>query len=74
MATMKDPEFLADAAKARLAINPMSGKEVESIVQGFFSLDSSLVGKLREVLVGSDERALGLLQRCAEAGADSQFR
>lgn len=51
MATMKDPEFLADAAKARLAINPMSGKEVESIVQGFFSLDSSLVGKLREVLV-----------------------
>lgn len=49
MATMKDPEFLAETKKSELDLNPMSGDEVQSIVQGFFNLQPSVVAKLKEV-------------------------
>ena len=32
-ATMKDPDFLADAAKAQLEVTPVSGEDVEKLVQ-----------------------------------------
>lgn len=51
MATMKDPEFLAEAKKASLDLNPVSGEEVESIVQDFFKLAPGLIAKLRDILV-----------------------
>ena len=51
MATMKDPEFLAETKKSELEVNPMSGDEVQSIVQGFFKLQPSVVAKLKEVML-----------------------
>ena len=51
MATMKDPEFLAEAKKASLDLNPVSGEEVEGTVQGFFKLPPDLVARLKEILV-----------------------
>ncbi len=48
--TIKDPEFLAEATKAKLEIEPMSGEELERTVGGLFKLSPSLVGKLMEVL------------------------
>lgn len=51
MDTMKDPEFLADAKKAKLAIDPVSGEEVERTVATFFKLDSKIVTRLKEVLL-----------------------
>jgi tripartite-type tricarboxylate transporter receptor subunit TctC len=53
MATMKDPEFLAEAKTAKLDLNPLPGHEIEKIVQGFFSLQPSLVAKLRDVVTAS---------------------
>ncbi len=50
MDTMRDPEFLADAKKSRLDINPVSGDEVGKTVARFFKLDKALVSKLREIL------------------------
>lgn len=50
-ATMKDPEFLAEAKKSSMDLNPMSGDEIENIVQGFFHLQPGLVAKLQDVLV-----------------------
>lgn len=50
MDTMEDPEFLADAKKTRLDINPLPGIELEKTVAGIFKLDSALVGKLKEML------------------------
>jgi tripartite-type tricarboxylate transporter receptor subunit TctC len=50
MATLKDPEFLADAKKARLDIDPMDGAAIAKEVKGLFSLDRSLVEKLKEIL------------------------
>lgn len=50
MDTMKDPEFLAEAKKARLEINPLDGAELERNVRAVFNLDPALVPKAREIL------------------------
>lgn len=48
--TMKDPEFLADAKKAKLDVEPVSGEEMEKMVAELFKLSPSLVAKLKEIL------------------------
>jgi tripartite-type tricarboxylate transporter receptor subunit TctC len=50
MQTMKDPEFLAEAAKAKLDINPLAGTELERNVRAVFNLDKALVPKAKEIL------------------------
>lgn len=50
MDTMKDPEFLADAKKSQLDLDPVSPEEVEKTVARFFKLDPTLIAKLREIL------------------------
>jgi len=50
MDTMKDPEFLADAAKAKLDINPLDGAELERNVREVFNLDASLLPRAKEIL------------------------
>lgn len=50
MATMKDPGFLAEAQKAKMDLDPMSGEEVEKIVAGLFKLTPAQVAKLKEAL------------------------
>jgi tripartite-type tricarboxylate transporter receptor subunit TctC len=49
--TMRDPEFLADAKKAKLDIDPVSGEEIERIAAGLFTLDPALVAKLKDLLL-----------------------
>jgi tripartite-type tricarboxylate transporter receptor subunit TctC len=48
--TMKDPEFLADAKKAKLDLNPDDGAGLERNVKGIFDLEPALVAKLKEIL------------------------
>jgi tripartite-type tricarboxylate transporter receptor subunit TctC len=48
--TLKDPEFLADAKKARLDLNPLAGDELQTAVERTFKLDKPLVAKLKEIL------------------------
>jgi tripartite-type tricarboxylate transporter receptor subunit TctC len=48
--TMKDSEFLADAAKAKLDINPLDGAELERNVREVFNLDPALLPKAKEIL------------------------
>jgi tripartite-type tricarboxylate transporter receptor subunit TctC len=50
MDTMKDPEFLAEAKKATLDINPDDGAELEQNVKDIFRLDPNLIAKLKEIL------------------------
>ncbi len=50
MATMKDPEFLADTQKAKLDLNPDDGAGLERNVREIFDLEPSLVAKLKEIL------------------------
>jgi tripartite-type tricarboxylate transporter receptor subunit TctC len=47
---LKDPELLAEAKKANLDINPLDGAELEQRVKEIFSLNPSLVEKLKEIL------------------------
>jgi len=48
--TMKDPDFLADAAKAKLDINPLDGAELEKNVKEVFNLDPKLIPRAKEIL------------------------
>ena len=50
MDTMKDPEFLTEAKKARLDIEPADGAELEQNVQEIFKLEPTLIAKLKEIL------------------------
>ncbi len=50
MDTMKDPEFLADAKKAKLDINPLDGTELEKNVRDIFNLDPKLIPRAKEIL------------------------
>mgnify|MGYP001586169497 FL=1 len=50
MATMKDSEFLAEAVKAKLDINPLDGAELERNVKEVFNLDPTLIPKVKEIL------------------------
>ncbi|HEX2225893.1 MAG TPA: tripartite tricarboxylate transporter substrate-binding protein [Candidatus Binatia bacterium] len=47
--TMKDPELLADAAKSKLDIEPVSAEELERTVAGLFKLNPSLLNRLKEI-------------------------
>jgi len=51
--TMKDPEFLADAVKSRLDIDPVTGTELENLVRGLFKLRPSMISKLKTILLPS---------------------
>ncbi|HME61520.1 MAG TPA: tripartite tricarboxylate transporter substrate-binding protein [Candidatus Binatia bacterium] len=48
--TMKDKDFLAEAVKSKLDVDPVSGEEVEKIVAGLFKLDSATIAKMSEIL------------------------
>ena len=50
MDTMNDPEFVADAKKSRLGVDPLTGEELERTVAGLFKLDSGVVARLAQVL------------------------
>lgn len=42
-ATMKDPAFIADAEKARLDLDPMTGEEVEATIKEAYSTPKELI-------------------------------
>ena len=52
MDTMKDPEFVADAKKGNLEIDPTSGEDVGKAVDSLFQLEPSLVVKMKTILLG----------------------
>lgn len=49
--TYKDPQFVAEAKKANLDIEAVTGEEMEQIVAGLFKMDPKQVARLKEVLV-----------------------
>lgn len=49
--TLRDPEFLAEAARAKLEFNnPMGGEEVEDVITEIFSMPRKVVGIIRQYL------------------------
>jgi tripartite-type tricarboxylate transporter receptor subunit TctC len=49
--TLKDPELLAEAKKANLEIEYVSGEEIDAVVQGLYKIEPAFVAKLKQVLV-----------------------
>jgi tripartite-type tricarboxylate transporter receptor subunit TctC len=49
-ATLKDPEFVADAKKSRLNIDPVQADAIEKDIAALFKLDPALLSKLKDVL------------------------
>jgi len=49
--TLTDPEFVAEAKRANLDINPLTGEEVKKLVDGLFKLPAPTLTKLTSVLV-----------------------
>lgn len=52
--TMADPEFLAEAKKARLEVDPVKGPKVHSFVQEFFNTPAEDKSKVLKLLTGSN--------------------
>jgi hypothetical protein len=48
--TLKDPEFLADAKKSKLNVDPVPADVIEKDISALFKLDLSTVGKLKDIL------------------------
>ncbi|HWO43335.1 MAG TPA: tripartite tricarboxylate transporter substrate-binding protein [Candidatus Eisenbacteria bacterium] len=48
--TLRDPEFIADAKKSKLDFDPLSGEEIERIVESLFKMQPALVNQLKEIL------------------------
>src|SRR5262245_8631327 len=50
MDTMKDPDFLSDAEKSQLEINPVSGADVEKLVKDILQTPKALADKAAEFI------------------------
>jgi tripartite-type tricarboxylate transporter receptor subunit TctC len=48
--TLKDKAFQEEAEKAKLTLDPVTGEELEKLATSLMTLDSALVGKLKEIL------------------------
>ena len=48
--TIKDPEFLADAKKSNLSVDPVPVDEVERDIGALFKLDPAMITKLKDIL------------------------
>lgn len=49
MITLKDPEFVAEATRANLEIDPTTGEELEKTINGLFKVNPTVVAKLKDV-------------------------
>ena len=47
---IKDPEFLAEAQKGNLEINPVFGEDLAKSVAEVLQLEAPLVSKLKDIL------------------------
>ena len=48
--TLKDAQFLAEAAKAKLEIDPLDGPGVEKMVNGLYEIEPAIVNRVRQLL------------------------
>ncbi|MEX0802636.1 MAG: tripartite tricarboxylate transporter substrate-binding protein [Candidatus Binatia bacterium] len=49
--TMKDPDFLADAKKAQLEIDPIDGAETAKIFSDLYKMNPAILARLRDLLL-----------------------
>jgi tripartite-type tricarboxylate transporter receptor subunit TctC len=47
---VKDPEFIAEADKAKIGLAPVTAEDMKKTVEGIFKLEPGLLAKLKEIL------------------------
>ena len=52
-ATMKDPQFLAEAARENMDVSPSSGEEAQKVVEGILDAPPAVVARAKEIIDGS---------------------
>lgn len=48
--TMKDAEFLADAKRMKLDVEPLTGEALDKIVNGFFQTDAAIINRWKQIV------------------------
>src|SRR5580704_10723902 len=48
MATMQDKDFLAEADKTQLEVNPVSGDDVDKLVKDIYATPADIIAKAKE--------------------------
>jgi hypothetical protein len=51
METMADPEFLAEAKTMGLEVHPMSGEQLQSLIEKMYALPRGVVERTHEALI-----------------------
>ena len=49
-ATMRDPDFLAEIAKAKLEVNPTSGAEIDRLLADIYATPKDVIEKAKQAL------------------------
>jgi tripartite-type tricarboxylate transporter receptor subunit TctC len=49
--TLRDKELLAEAAKMRLDVEPVSGEELQALVEKLYSTPAHIIDRAKEALV-----------------------
>lgn len=48
--TLKDPQLLAEAQKAKLEIDPIDGPGIEKMVRGLYEIEPAVVNRVKQIL------------------------
>ena len=49
-ATMRDPEFLSEAKKLRLDVDPVPGEKLEGVIKGLMSTPRSVIDRVAKFM------------------------
>ena len=50
VSTLKDPQLLAEAEKAKLEIDPVDGPGIEKMVNGLYEIEPAIVNRVKQIL------------------------
>jgi hypothetical protein len=50
ISTLKDAQFLAEAEKAKLEIDPIDGPGIEKMVNGLYEIEPAVVNRVKQLL------------------------
>lgn len=50
ISTLKDPQFLAEAEKAKLEIDPIDGPGIEKMVKGLYEIEPAIISRVKQIL------------------------
>jgi hypothetical protein len=54
--TMKDPEFLAEAEKLQLEIEPLSARDIDTLLANAFATPKAIVAQAAELIEPSAQK------------------